>query len=65
VDALRAAWPDEIYQPRDDSFVPCRGFSGPDGGSHRRRVTRMLEAMREVCPEARFCEGPQAKCSGR
>jgi GDPmannose 4,6-dehydratase len=55
VHALRAARPDEIYNLAAMSFVaiswiqPTRTaeFSGVG-------VTRMLEAMREVCPEARF-----------
>ena len=55
VDALRAARPDEIYNLAAMSFVAVSWiqptltaeFTGVG-------VTRMLEAMREVCPEARF-----------
>ena len=55
VDTLRAARPDEIYNLAAMSFVAVSWiqptltaeFTGVG-------VTRMLEAMREVCPEARF-----------
>ena len=55
VDALRACRPDEIYNLAAMSFVAVSWiqptltaeFTGVG-------VTRMLEAMREVCPEARF-----------
>ena len=55
VDAMRAAQPDEIYNLAAMSFVAVSWiqptltaeFTGTG-------VTRMLEAMREVCPEARF-----------
>src|SRR3990170_4785645 len=55
VDALRAANPSEIYNLAAMSFVAVSWvqptltaeFTGIG-------VTRMLEAMREVCPEARF-----------
>ena len=55
VDTLRAAQPDEIYNLAAMSFVAVSWiqptltaeFTGVG-------VTRMLEAMREVCPEARF-----------
>ncbi len=55
VDALRAAQPDEIYNLAAMSFVAVSWiqptltaeFTGVG-------VTRILEAMREVCPEARF-----------
>src|SRR3954467_10630233 len=54
VDALRASRPDEIYNLAAMSFVAVSWiqptltaeFTGVG-------VTRMLEAMREVCPEAR------------
>src|SRR6202047_3627434 len=55
VDTLRASRPREIYNLAAMSFVAVSWiqptltaeFSGVS-------VTRMLEAMREVCPEARF-----------
>ena len=55
VDTLRASKPDEIYNLAAMSFVAVSWiqptltaeFTGVG-------VTRMLEAMREVCPEARF-----------
>ena len=55
VDTLRASQPDEIYNLAAMSFVAVSWiqptltaeFTGVG-------VTRMLEAMREVCPQARF-----------
>src|SRR4028119_1480059 len=55
VDAMRASRPDEIYNLAAMSYVAVSWiqptltaeFTGVG-------VTRMLEAVREVCPEARF-----------
>jgi GDPmannose 4,6-dehydratase len=66
VDALRAAQPDEIYNLAAMSFVAVSWiqptltaeFTGVG-------VTRMLEAMREVCPEARFYQASSSEMFGR
>jgi GDPmannose 4,6-dehydratase len=66
VDALRAANPDEIYNLAAMSFVAASWvqptltseFSGVG-------VTRMLEAMREVCPQARFYQASSSEMFGK
>src|SRR6266481_9054163 len=66
VDALRAARPIEIYNLAAMSFVAVSWvqptltaeFSGVS-------VTRMLEAMREVCPEARFYQASSSEMFGK
>jgi GDPmannose 4,6-dehydratase len=66
VDALRAARPAEIYNLAAMSFVAVSWiqptltaeFTGVG-------VTRMLEAMREVCPEARFYQASSSEMFGR
>lgn len=66
VDALRAARPDEIYNLAAMSFVAASWvqptltaeFSGVG-------VTRLLEAMREVCPEARFYQASSSEMFGK
>jgi GDPmannose 4,6-dehydratase len=66
VDALRAARPDEIYNLAAMSFVAVSWiqptltaeFTGIG-------VTRMLEAMREVCPEARFYQASSSEMFGK
>jgi len=65
VDALRAARPDEIYNLAAMSFVAVSWiqptltaeFTGVG-------VTRMLEAMREVCPDARFYQASSSEMFG-
>ncbi len=65
VDALRASQPDEIYNLAAMSFVAVSWiqptltaeFTGVG-------VTRMLEAMREVCPEARFYQASSSEMFG-
>jgi GDPmannose 4,6-dehydratase len=65
VDALRASQPDEIYNLAAMSFVAASWvqptltaeFSGVG-------VTRLLEAMREVCPEARFYQASSSEMFG-
>src|ERR1700756_2219083 len=65
-DALRAARPDEIYNLAAMSFVAvswiqptltaeCTGVG----------VTRVLEAIREVCPEARFYQASSSEMFGK
>ena len=66
VDTLKAARPDEIYNLAAMSFVAVSWvqptltaeFTGVG-------VTRMLEAMREVCPEARFYQASSSEMFGK
>src|ERR671930_883645 len=66
VDALRAAKPDEVYNLAAMSFVAVSWiqptltaeFTGVG-------VTRMLEAVREVCPEARFYQASSSEMFGQ
>ena len=63
---MRACEPDEIYNLAAMSFVPASWvqpaltaeFTGVG-------VTRMLEAMREVCPEARFYQASSSEMFGK
>jgi GDPmannose 4,6-dehydratase len=66
VDTLRASKPSEIYNLAAMSFVAVSWiqptltaeFTGVG-------VTRMLEAMREVCPEARFYQASSSEMFGK
>src|SRR3981081_2385080 len=66
VDTLRAARPEEIYNLAAMSFVAVSWvqptltaeFTGTG-------VTRMLEAMREVCPAARFYQASSSEMFGK
>ena len=66
VDAMRASKPAEIYNLAAMSFVAVSWiqptltaeFTGVG-------VTRMLEAMREVCPEARFYQASSSEMFGK
>jgi GDPmannose 4,6-dehydratase len=66
VDAMRASKPDEIYNLAAMSFVAVSWiqptltaeFTGTG-------VTRMLEAMREVCPDARFYQASSSEMFGK
>jgi GDPmannose 4,6-dehydratase len=66
VDALRQARPDEVYNLAAMSFVAVSWiqptltaeFTGVG-------VTRMLEALREVCPEARFYQASSSEMFGK
>jgi GDPmannose 4,6-dehydratase len=66
VDALRTAKPSEIYNLAAMSFVAVSWiqptltaeFTGVG-------VTRMLEAMREVCPDARFYQASSSEMFGK
>jgi GDPmannose 4,6-dehydratase len=66
VDAMRAAHPTEIYNLAAMSFVAVSWiqptltaeFTGVG-------VTRMLEAMREVCPQARFYQASSSEMFGK
>src|ERR687885_1223775 len=65
-DALRASRPDEIYNLAAMSFVAVSWiqptltaeFTGVG-------VTRMLEAVREVCPDARFYQASSSEMFGK
>ena len=65
-DAMRAAKPDEIYNLAAMSFVAVSWiqptltaeFTGVS-------VTKMLEAMREACPEARFYQASSSEMFGK
>jgi GDPmannose 4,6-dehydratase len=66
VDTMRASNPDEIYNLAAMSFVGLSwvqptltaDFTGVS-------VTRVLEAMREVCPEARFYQASSSEMFGK
>jgi GDPmannose 4,6-dehydratase len=66
VDALRAAKPDEVYNLAAMSFVAVSWiqptltaeFTGVG-------VTRILEAVREVCPETRFYQASSSEMFGK
>jgi GDPmannose 4,6-dehydratase len=66
VDALRASNPDEIYNLAAMSYVATSwiqptltaDFTGVG-------VTKMLEAMRETCPEARFYQASSSEMFGK
>jgi GDPmannose 4,6-dehydratase len=66
VDALRAARPDEVYNLAAMSYVAVSWiqptltaeFTGVG-------VTRLLEALREVCPEARFYQASSSEMFGK
>jgi len=66
VDALRNSKPDEVYNLAAMSFVAVSWiqptltaeFTGVG-------VTRMLEAVREVCPEARFYQASSSEMFGK
>ena len=66
MDALRAARPDEVYNLAAMSFVAVSWiqptltaeFTGVG-------VTRMLEAVREVCPQARFYQASSSEMFGK
>ena len=65
-DALRASQPDEVYNLAAMSFVAVSWiqptltaeFTGVG-------VTRMLESVREVCPEARFYQASSSEMFGK
>jgi GDPmannose 4,6-dehydratase len=66
VDTMRAARPDEVYNLAAMSFVALSwvqptltaDFTGVS-------VTRMLEALREACPEARFYQASSSEMFGK
>ena len=66
VDVLRASEPDEIYNLAAMSFVAA-SWNQPvlTAEFTATGVTRMLEAMREVVPEARFYQASSSEMFGR
>ena len=66
VDVLRESEPDEIYNLAAMSFVAA-SWSQPTLTAEFTGVgvTRLLEAMREVCPEARFYQASSSEMFGK
>ena len=66
IEALKIAEPDEIYHLAAQSFVGA-SFEAPiaTGDITGLAVTRMLEAIRQVCPEARFYFAATSEMYGR
>jgi GDPmannose 4,6-dehydratase len=66
VSVLRASEPDEIYNLAAMSFVPA-SWSQPTLTAEFTAVgvMRMLEAMREVCPESRFYQASSSEMFGK
>jgi GDPmannose 4,6-dehydratase len=66
IQALREVQPDEIYNLAAQSFVPT-SWSQPvlTGEFTGLGVVRMLEAMREVCPAARFYQASSSEMFGK
>jgi GDPmannose 4,6-dehydratase len=66
VDALRAAGPDEIYNLAAMSFVAVSWIQPTlTAELTGLGVTRMLEAMREACPAARFYQASSSEMFGK
>lgn len=63
---LRATMPDEIYNLAAQSFVPS-SWSQPilTGEFTALGVARLLEAMRTICPEARFYQASSSEMFGK
>jgi GDPmannose 4,6-dehydratase len=66
VDAMRESAPDEIYNLAAQSFVQT-SWTQPvlTGEFTALGVTRMLEAMRKACPEARFYQASSSEMFGK
>ena len=66
VTALEEACPDEIYNLAAQSFVPT-SWSQPvlTGEFTALGVTRLLDAMRQVCPGARFYQASSSEMFGK
>ncbi len=66
VAAMRASEPDEIYNLAAMSYVANSWNQATLTGEYTGMgVTRMLEAMREVCPRARFYQASSSEMFGR
>ncbi|HEX5593364.1 MAG TPA: GDP-mannose 4,6-dehydratase [Solirubrobacterales bacterium] len=66
VSVLRASQPDEIYNLAAMSFVPT-SWSQPTLTAEFTAIAvmRVLEAMREVCPESRFYQASSSEMFGK
>ena len=66
VRALEKAKPDEVYNLAAQSFVPA-SFSQPiyTGEVTALGVTRMLEAIKSVCPKVKFYQASSSEMFGR
>jgi len=66
VRAMKAVKPDEIYHLAAQSFV-ASSFKQPvyTGEATALGVTRMLEAMRHVCPQAKFYQASSSEMFGK
>jgi GDPmannose 4,6-dehydratase len=66
IGTLRASEPDEIYNLAAMSFVPA-SWSQPTLTAEFTAVSvmRMLEAVREVCPESRFYQASSSEMFGK
>src|ERR1700741_4371872 len=66
VDTLRASKPDEIYNLAAMSFVAVSWIQPTLNAEFTGvAVTRILEAMRETCPEARFYQATSSEMFGK
>jgi GDPmannose 4,6-dehydratase len=66
VDALRASRPDEVYNLAASSYVAVSWIQPALTGEFTGLgVIRLLEALREVCPEARFYQASSSEMFGR
>jgi GDPmannose 4,6-dehydratase len=66
VDTLRAGRPDEIYNLAAMSYVAASWLQPTlTAESTGVGVTRLLEAMRETCPEARFYQASSSEMFGK
>jgi len=66
IELMKAVRPDEIYNLAAMSFVPT-SWNQPvlTGEFTGLGVTRMLEAMRQACPEARFYQASSSEMFGK
>ena len=66
VEALRTSQPDEVYNLAAQSFVPTSWNQPVLTGEYTALgVTRLLEAIRQVAPEARFYQASSSEMFGK
>ena len=66
VEALRTSQPDEVYNLASQSFVPTSWNQPVLTGEYTALgVTRLLEAIRQVAPEARFYQASSSEMFGK
>jgi GDPmannose 4,6-dehydratase len=66
VEALRTSHPDEVYNLASQSFVPTSWNQPVLTGEYTALgVTRLLEAIRQVAPEARFYQASSSEMFGK